>query len=501
MRAGRVPHRRELPDREDLHGQLHVHRLHHGHGVRVGLRREPPVRERRCASPATAGRPATARADASATRRVHVRPVRERRGLRRRYGAGQLCVSGSCIPGNCRMASAVRRGPGLRRQRLHVPDVRRATPSAWPATARITCAKAAPASPVSAARRPSARTASCATSPTTPAAPCATHARVRRPATASNHLCVERRLRLGHVPRRPRAAAARPDLQRETLHAASAARSDTACVGGLRPAAPVRRQRCASPASAACRPTARAGRSATRRRTPATRAAATPRAASIRRTARPRCASAGGCVTGDCHGSSADCPTGQLCGISSPNTCGGCSTDAQCTADPQYGAGHICFQGICQPGNCHGTSSDCTGRAGRLAVRRAERRTPAARARPIRSARPIRPTARRRSATRPPASRTAASASARCARAAAPCAANTGDFCCGGSCTPGNCCADADCAPLGLGLPVREQQLHRLLAGDRQQVLRRSRERQRRDARPAAAWSAASRTRAAASGP
>ena len=172
------------------------------------------------------------------------------------------------------------------------------------------------------------------------------------------------------------------------------------------------------------------------------------RAASIRRTAGRRCASAGGCVTGDCHGSSADCPTGQLCGISFPSTCGGCSTDAQCTADPQYGPGHICFQGICQPGNCHGTSSDCTGaQAGLLCGAQAANACGMCAADSQCKADPAYGSGTICNTT------TGQPDSGKCVSAmctgSGACAANTADFCCGDSCTPGNCCADADCAPLG----------------------------------------------------
>ena len=198
---------------------------------------------------------------------------------------------------------------------------------------------------------------------------------------------------------------------------------------------------------------------------------------------------------------SADCPTGQLCGISAPNTCGGCSTDAQCTADPRYGAGHICFQGICQPGNCHGTSADCTGALAGYAVRRAERehlrrvrdrlavpgrfdlrlgddlqhdhrpvRQRRVRQRDVHRQRSVRGQHRRLLLRRAVHARQLLRR--RRLRAA------SGSFyrCVNNSCT---------------GCSRR----------DRQQVLRRSGERQRRRARPAAAWSAASPTRAAASAP
>ncbi|HXU04945.1 MAG TPA: hypothetical protein VN903_28480, partial [Polyangia bacterium] len=156
----------------------------------------------------------------------------------------------------------------------------------------------------------------------------------------------------------------------------------------------------------------------------------------------------GGCISGDCHGSSSDCPTGQLCGISAPNTCGGCSTDAECAADPQYGTGHICFQGICQPGNCHGTSGDCTGARSGLVCGAQSANTCGACA-----------TDSQCQADATYGSTTICNTttgrieSGQCVTgacsASGPCAANPGDFCCSGACTPGNCCADSDCASLG----------------------------------------------------
>jgi len=152
----------------------------------------------------------------------------------------------------------------------------------------------------------------------------------------------------------------------------------------------------------------------------------------------------GGCVTGDCHGSSADCPTGQLCGISQANTCGGCTTDAQCTGDSIYGAGNICYQGICQPGNCHGTSADCSGAQAGLVCGASNANTCGACATdaqcqtdPIYGSATICNTA-----TGQPTTGQCVGAS--CSVSGA-CTANPGDFCCGGICTAGNCCMDADC--------------------------------------------------------
>lgn len=154
---------------------------------------------------------------------------------------------------------------------------------------------------------------------------------------------------------------------------------------------------------------------------------------------------AGACVAGDCHGPSSDCPTGQLCGVSAADTCGACQADAQCTSDPAYGPGNICFEGICQVGNCHGTSSDCAGAntgliCGAVA---ADNCGPCStdsqcQADPAYGSSTICNTT-----TGQPASGTCISAV--CA-ASGPCAGNSGDFCCGNLCTGGNCCLDADCA-------------------------------------------------------
>jgi hypothetical protein len=156
----------------------------------------------------------------------------------------------------------------------------------------------------------------------------------------------------------------------------------------------------------------------------------------------------GGCVPGDCHGGSADCPTGQLCAITSANTCGGCSTDAQCVADPVYGAGHICFQGICQPGNCHGTSGDCSGAlAGYVCgAQNANTCSPCATDSQCQGDATYGSSTICNTTTGQTDSGECVSAS--CSASGA-CAANPADFCCGGTCTPGNCCADADCASFG----------------------------------------------------
>jgi hypothetical protein len=154
---------------------------------------------------------------------------------------------------------------------------------------------------------------------------------------------------------------------------------------------------------------------------------------------------AGNCVSGDCHGSSSDCPTGQLCGISHPDTCGPCASDAQCTADSSYGAGNICYQGICQVGDCHGTSSDCkAANAGRIcgAVTTNDcgpcSGDAQCQADPVYGSATICETKTGQATTGTCVSNSCSSSGA--------CFANSADFCCNDICTAGNCCLDADCA-------------------------------------------------------
>ena len=152
---------------------------------------------------------------------------------------------------------------------------------------------------------------------------------------------------------------------------------------------------------------------------------------------------AGACTPGDCQ-NTGDCPTGQLCGSSAANTCGGCTSDAQCTADPSYGAAHICFQGICQQGNCHGTSADCAGgQAGLVCGAVAANRCGA-----CSSDQQCQQDPKYGSSTicdtTPAQATTGQCVSAACNVSGA-CSSNGGDFCCNSLCVPGNCCSDTDC--------------------------------------------------------
>ena len=154
---------------------------------------------------------------------------------------------------------------------------------------------------------------------------------------------------------------------------------------------------------------------------------------------------AGACVSGDCHGPSSDCPTGQLCGIALPDTCGPCSTDAQCTKDKSYGSGNICYQGICQQGDCHGTSYDCTGPNAGLICGAVTTNDCGACSGDAQCQSDQFYGYATICETTTGQAKTGTCVSSACA-ASGPCAANTGDFCCNDVCTAGNCCADADCA-------------------------------------------------------
>jgi Regulator of chromosome condensation (RCC1) repeat len=55
-----------------------------------------------------------------------------------------------------------------------------------------------------------------------------------------------------------------------------------------------------------------------------------------------------------------DCQAvGQLCGTESPELCGACKADADCTSSGAYGAGTLCIDGACHSGTCHPDGDDC----------------------------------------------------------------------------------------------------------------------------------------------
>ncbi|MFL5305526.1 MAG: hypothetical protein ACJ8F1_09940 [Polyangia bacterium] len=157
----------------------------------------------------------------------------------------------------------------------------------------------------------------------------------------------------------------------------------------------------------------------------------------------------GGCTQGDCHDvNSEDCTAGKICDATT-HTCGSCSgastsaADSQCNAVPRY-AGDICVQGLCGAGNCHGTSSDCTGAnsgeiCGVTVANTCGKCTSDAQCKSdqVYGSGDICNIA------------TGKCVSATCANNNAACSANTSDFCCSSSCVAGNCCVDNDCGAAG----------------------------------------------------
>ena len=156
----------------------------------------------------------------------------------------------------------------------------------------------------------------------------------------------------------------------------------------------------------------------------------------------------GACVAGDCHDTSTECPAGKLCGVSTAHTCGNCSAgstgDGQCTGDSRYGTGDICYQGLCGAGNCHATSMDCSGANAGLICGVSSANTCGSctsdsqcKSDSFYGSNDICNTT------------TGKCVSAACAPNDSACSANGSDFCCGASCVSGNCCVDADCGAFG----------------------------------------------------
>ena len=150
------------------------------------------------------------------------------------------------------------------------------------------------------------------------------------------------------------------------------------------------------------------------------------------------------CVTGDCHDTSADCTGGKICGVTTPHTCGSCVTDASCVADGRYGAGNICYQGSCGPGNCHATSTDCTAASAGLICGVSTTNTCGSCTTDVQCKSDAVFGSGDICTTATGANRGKCVSSA-CTTNSSACAANASDFCCGNVCVAGNCCADADC--------------------------------------------------------
>lgn len=153
---------------------------------------------------------------------------------------------------------------------------------------------------------------------------------------------------------------------------------------------------------------------------------------------------AGACTVGNCHDTSTECSGGQVCGAATPHTCGACTGDGQCHTDAVYGAGDICYQGGCAPGNCHATSGDCTGaNLGEICGVSATNSCGACTSdTQCKSDGFYGDAYVCNTAAGPNAGRCVTAA---CGTNDVSCSANGADFCCGGLCVAGNCCNNTDC--------------------------------------------------------
>jgi hypothetical protein len=152
----------------------------------------------------------------------------------------------------------------------------------------------------------------------------------------------------------------------------------------------------------------------------------------------------GTCTRGDCH-TSANCPTGEICGLSFPNVCAVCTTDAQCTATTSgYGTGYLCINNRCVQGTCH-DSSECTGTTA----------NPIGQLCSTTSHTCVNCSSDTQCKTDPDAygadyicSLSATNhrcVSSACTNNGSQCTANAADYCCDSKCVTGNCCDDSDC--------------------------------------------------------
>jgi hypothetical protein len=166
------------------------------------------------------------------------------------------------------------------------------------------------------------------------------------------------------------------------------------------------------------------------------------------------CLASGLCVMGNCHGTSAEC-TGPNAGfLCVSNNCTACTSDGQCTADSQYGSGNICSAGTgtCGQGNCHATSTECTGANAGLICGASKANTCGTCSSDSQCNND--PSYKGDICVTTAGTGKGTCTSATCTTADAACSANTSDFCCpgtsGNSCTAGNCCVDNDCAAAGV---------------------------------------------------
>lgn len=147
----------------------------------------------------------------------------------------------------------------------------------------------------------------------------------------------------------------------------------------------------------------------------------------------------GACVPGNCV-TSADCAGGRICGVANAGYCGDCTADGQCTGDPEYGGSFICVVGACVRGDCE-RDGDC--QAGHICGVASPNRCGACASDVDCSNDPNYGAAFVCNES------TGTCVEGTCGSNAAKCAANPADVCCNSACVRGTCCSDSDCSAQG----------------------------------------------------
>ena len=147
----------------------------------------------------------------------------------------------------------------------------------------------------------------------------------------------------------------------------------------------------------------------------------------------------GACLPGNCV-TTADCTAGSICGIVTANVCGTCTNDGQCQAGSAYGAGHLCVSGSCVTGNCK-VDTDCS--TGQICGLQTPNTCSGCSADGQCQSDPTYGSGTICNTT------SSTCVAAACTANSSACSANISDFCCSGTCTAGNCCTTADCQSLG----------------------------------------------------
>jgi hypothetical protein len=145
------------------------------------------------------------------------------------------------------------------------------------------------------------------------------------------------------------------------------------------------------------------------------------------------------CVPGNCV-TNTDCPAGELCGASTANQCGACASDAACTGQGGYGAGYLCIGGKCVQANCRQDSNCATGEICGV-------QTPNVCGKCTADSQCQNDPTYGKNFVCDTSSGTCVSSA--CTPNNQACSQNGKDFCCGGACVTGDCCDTNDCSGLG----------------------------------------------------